>query len=130
MAINKTQIIGLLLMIILSVVVWKVVGKNQNNNNDQEKIVQTDGMTTIKLSAARNGMYSPQQVRVKLGTKIRIEGDPESLSGSMDTIIVDGYEVSKKIILGDNVLEFVASNPGEFKMHCANGMGNGTLIVE
>ena len=61
---------------------------------------------------------------------MRIEGDPESLSGSMDTMIVDGYELSKKVEPGDNILEFIADKTGTYKVHCANGMGNGTLIVE
>lgn len=130
MAISNTQIISLVVVVMLGGIVWGVVGQKNKNNDEQERVVQMNGLTTIKLSAERNGMYSPQIIKVKTGEKIRIEGDPESLSGSMETVIVDGYEVSKKIAVGDNVLEFVANNPGEFKIHCAYGMGNSTLIVE
>jgi hypothetical protein len=48
----------------------------------------------------------------------------------MDTIVVDGYDVRKKILEGDNILEFIADTPGEFRVHCANQMGNGKLVVE
>jgi hypothetical protein len=84
----------------------------------------------IKLVASDTGQYTPDVIRVKQGSVVRIEGDPETLVGGMDTVIVDDYGVQKKIAPNDNVLEFTADKQGEFLVHCANGMGNGKLIVE
>lgn len=83
----------------------------------------------VKLSSLPNGDYTPKEIKVKLGTKVRIEGNPKTLVGGMDTLIIDGYGLSKKISENDYVLEFTANSTGEFKVHCANGMGNGKLIV-
>ncbi len=133
MALQKTSILMILLVaaFLLVIYAWRDINKTiPQSNSNQAQIISTDDLTIIKLTSLRNGNYTPQLVRVKLGTKIRIEGDPESLSGPMDTVIVDGYGVSKKIFPGDNILEFVANKSGQFLMHCANGMGNGTLIVE
>jgi plastocyanin domain-containing protein len=85
---------------------------------------------TIKLAVDSNYVYNPQQITVKAGTKVRIEGDPNTLTGGMDTVVVEGYDVSKKISANDNVLEFLADKPGEYSVHCANNMGDGKLIVE
>jgi plastocyanin domain-containing protein len=133
MATNQTKIVVVLLVVgsLVGIFLWK--GSNNKTTSGiskTESITQTDGLTVVKLSASRMGVYNPKVIKVKLGTKVRIEGDPLSLSGSMDTVIVDGYDVSKKINEGDNVLEFVADQTGEFSVHCANGMGNATLIVE
>jgi plastocyanin len=84
----------------------------------------------IKLTSTDSGQYSPAEIRVKLGSKVRIEGDPQTLSGGMDTVIIDGYNVRKLIAPDDNKIEFVADKTGTYDMYCANGMGNGKLIVE
>lgn len=104
-------------------------GKNETQSKSPSTVqVGQDG--SVKLSADPSGAYNPKEIRVKTGTKVRIEGDQETLTGGMNTVIIDGYNVQKVITPGDNVIEFVADKKGTFKMYCANGMGNGKLIVE
>lgn len=100
------------------------------DNNNIKKIAPNGETKTVKLSFESGTIYNPSEIRVKAGTKLIIEGDPKTLVDGMDTIIVDGYGVSKKIVEGDNKLEFIADIPGEFEIHCENQMGNGKLIVE
>lgn len=128
MAINKTIVVisSLLVVVLLGIFVWKGLGINKN----KDQIVQTDGLTVVNLSASRMGNYSPNVINIKLGSKLRIVGDPKTLSGSMGMVIVDGYDISKEILDKDNVLEFTADKAGSYKIHCANGMGNGMLIVQ
>lgn len=130
MKVNAKFVVGAVIIIALvSIFVGKQSPKNESAN-DQSKIVQTSGLTTIKLSALPNGTYSPQIVKVKSGTKVRIEGDPKTLSGGMDTVIIDDLNINQKISKENYVIEFVASKTGKFRMRCANNMGNGALIVE
>ena len=83
---------------------------------------------TLKASA---GQYDPAEIRVKQGTKVRIEGDPVTLSGCMAVVNIAGdYGISKLITPGDNVIEFTADKTGTFPMYCDMGIGNGKLIVE
>ena len=114
-------------------VVVGVVGYSKYNMSavSNTNTVQQSGDTAvIKLSSLPSGNYIKQKFEVKQGTKIRIEGDAETLVGSMSKVIVDGYEVSKTISPGDNILEFVADKSGEFRIHCENGMGNAILTVK
>lgn len=84
---------------------------------------------TIQLSY--NGFqYSPAEIRVKQGTRVRIEGDPKALRGCMLVVNIGGYEISKAIRAGDNVIEFTADKAGTFPIYCNMGIGDGTLIVE
>jgi plastocyanin len=77
------------------------------------------------------GQYDPAVIRVKQGTKVRIEGDPVTLSGCMAVVNIAGdYGISKLITPGDNVIEFTADKTGTFPMYCDMGIGNGKLIVE
>jgi plastocyanin len=87
--------------------------------------------TTQVFTLGFNGyQYTPAEIRVKQGTKVRIEGDPNTLVGCMSTVNIDGYGISKYIKAGDNVIEFTADTAGTFPIHCNMGMGNGKLIVE
>lgn len=130
MKVNTKFIVAAVIVIALvSVFIGKQSGKKENTN-DQSKIVQTSELTTVKLSALPNGSYSPQLVKVKSGTKVRIEGDPKTLSGGMDTVIIDDLNINQKISKENYIIEFVANKTGKFRMRCANNMGNGSLIVE
>ncbi len=86
--------------------------------------IQTFGL------GVRGTQYSPAEIRVKQGTKVRIEGDTNTLTGCMSTVNIDGYGISKRIQAGDNVIEFTADTAGTFPIHCNMGMGNGKLVVE
>jgi plastocyanin len=87
--------------------------------------------TTQTFTMGFNGyQYTPAEIRVKQGTKVRIEGDANTLVGCMSTVNIDGYGISKYIRAGDNVIEFTADTAGTFPIHCNMGMGNGKLIVE
>lgn len=95
---------------------------SSDSNFSKEKVV--------RLSALPNGQYSPEKIVVNVGTKLKIEADSQSLSGGMDTVIIDGYGIRKLISPEDNTIEFTADKKGTFKVYCANGMGNGILIVK
>lgn len=74
--------------------------------------------------------YTPKEIRVKQGTKVRIEGDPNTLRGCMLVVNIEGYDISKPIRTGDNVIEFTADKIGTFPIYCNMGLGNGKLVVE
>jgi len=89
----------------------------------------TGVVKSVRL-ASLNGQYDPAVISVKQGTTVRIEGDPQTLSGCMAVVNIAGYGISKLILQGDNVIEFTADKPGTFPMYCDMGIGNGRLVVE
>lgn len=77
-----------------------------------------------------SGNYEPQEIRVRAGDRVRIEADASTLKGCMSTLVINGMGISKRITATDNVLEFTASTPGQYRLTCGMGMGNGLLVVE
>lgn len=127
---NGRKLLLVLVVIVFVIGGWYVFDKNGDTQTKASVKTQLNQGESIKLSSTPSGSYTPKEIRVKTGTKVKIEGDTEALTGGMDTIIIDGYNIRKVIAPGDNVVEFVADKTGTFKMYCANGMGNGKLIVE
>lgn len=113
---------------------WILLRQGNDNKVELQSDIQSEDAigdaSSIKLASSSSGVYMPKEIRVKLGSKVRIEGDLETLVGGMDTVIIDGYGIRKTIAPSDNIIEFVADKKGTFKMYCANGMGNGKLIVD
>lgn len=127
---DKKALFVLVAVAFLAIGGWYVFGRSGGTQSKVSVKTQLNQGESIKLSSAPSGAYMPKEIRVKAGTKVRIEGDTETLTGGMDTVIIDGYNIRKVIAPGDNMMEFVADKTGTFKMYCANGMGNGKLIVE
>lgn len=75
------------------------------------------------------GQYDPAVIRVNQGDRVRIVGDPSTLSGCMAVVNIESYGISKYIRQGDNVIEFTADKTGTFPMYCNMGIGSGKLIV-
>jgi plastocyanin len=88
------------------------------------------GTTQTFTLGYKNGRYNPSEIRVNLGTKVRIEGDPNTLRGCMLVVNIEGYGISKPIRTGDNVIEFTADKAGTFPIYCNMGIGDGRLVVE
>lgn len=130
MKINRIFIAILLVVAISGVAIWLKTNPDRSNAINTDNITQSEGLTTVKLSSLQNGDYTPKNIKVKLGTKVKIEADANTLTGPMGRLIIDGYDLSKDITPDSNVLEFVADKSGQFRMHCANNMGNGILTVE
>lgn len=127
---DKKSLFVLVAVVVLAIGGWYVFGKRGDTQSKYSAKTQLNQGGSIKLYAVPSGDYAPKEIRVKAGTKVRIEGDVETLMGGMGTLIIDGYNVRKAITPEDNIVEFVADKTGTFKMYCANGMGNGKLIVE
>jgi plastocyanin domain-containing protein len=90
------------------------------------------GTGNVRTFALRSdgGQYDPAVIEVKQGTIVRIEGDPQTLSGCMEVVNIQGYGISKRISSGDNIIEFPADKTGTFPIYCNMGIGNGKLVVD
>lgn len=106
----------------------KIQGKKDSFIANQQSYAYADAKV-FRLDAS-TGFYQPNEIRVRVGDKVRIEAIPDTFVGCMSTFIIDGYGISKYITSKDYMVEFVADKSGTFNMHCPMGMGAGKLIVE
>jgi plastocyanin domain-containing protein len=126
---NKV-ITGVVTVLILGGGLWYAIPARENVDTFMPEPNLSAKEKVVRLTAAPDGQYSPEEIRVGVGTKLIIEGDPSTLVAGMDTVIIEGYGIRKLISPGNNIIEFTADKRGTYRVYCANGMGNGKLIVE
>jgi cytochrome c oxidase subunit II len=75
------------------------------------------------------GVYSPHEIRVKEGQKVRIEFDQNTFTGCMTTFNI--YDLGIKAYIPTTpYVEFTATKAGSFRSGCNMGMGNGLFTVD
>ena len=144
---------GVLVAVIIIGAVWYGVAMNKGQNNamdDRNAGVQatttapgaqvgvdtnvTEGTVTEIVVNGNNFAFSPKEIRVKEGTRVRVVFNN---TGGLHDFVLDEFNARTKQIKGDQseTIEFVASKKGTFEYYCSVGthrqMGMvGNFIVE
>lgn len=77
-----------------------------------------------------NGDYQPNPITVNKGDTVRLVADLNSIKGCYRTVVIPKFGVRKTLSTTDNVIEFVASEAGTFRMTCGMGMAGGSIVVK
>lgn len=82
------------------------------------------------LTEFKGGRYVPFSVRsgVPLAWTIRIAA--EDLTGCNNEVIVPAYGIRKRLVPGDNVIEFTPGKPGKISYSCWMGMIRSSIEVK
>jgi cytochrome c oxidase subunit 2 len=131
---DKRILIGSGVLIVLIVAVFLFYGGEdivsdfeQSGATAEVGVIIEGGVVEFNIEAFRFG-YSPDIIRVKQGDNVRLVID------NLDTL--HGIRIPDLGVSGDDVLEFVVDEKGEFVWYCNNFCGgghsgmSGTLIVE
>lgn len=94
--------------------------------------VQQGDVKEVKLQF-RDYNYYPSPIYVKKGQKLRLVGDLDSgnkLIGCYTYVRIPSLGIGKRLVQGDNKIEFLADKPGKISFSCGMGMGTGEIIVQ
>ena len=90
---------------------------------------QVDGTAqTIYMDLTFSG-YEPNVLYIKKGIPVRWVINVKEMSGCTNEIVLHGYDISKKLSFGENVIEFTPKDLGEIKFSCGMNMVWGKFIV-
>ena len=137
---NKMMKVSAVLVIVLGVVManrglalsgfslsslpFGVVGYNQGNG--VAKIQDGVQIVTTRLSP---GSYEPITVQKGIPVKWIIKARKEDLNGCNNEIIIPNFNLSKKLEIGDNIIEFTPAQTGIFAYSCWMGMIRSKITV-
>lgn len=115
---------------------YNLTGWQLISNSDKEKISTAsetnvklpDRKQIVKMTQINNG-YNPNKFTVRKGIPVKwiiTSNDPFSCAAS---ILMPKYNISKKLISGDNIIEFTPTEIGTAKFTCSMGMYSGMFNV-
>ncbi|MCD1655188.1 sulfite exporter TauE/SafE family protein [Treponema zuelzerae] len=88
----------------------------------------SDGKQTV-LTEFRNGQYVPFAAQSGLPLTWTIRISAEDLNGCNNEIVIPAYDVRKKLVPGDNVIEFTPTKAGRVAYSCWMGMIRSSITV-
>ncbi|MBU2565995.1 sulfite exporter TauE/SafE family protein [Patescibacteria group bacterium] len=94
-----------------------------------EVAITDNGEQTIVMTVDYNG-FTPNVFTLKKGVPVKWVIKGVQVSGCTSEIIVPEYNIRKKIIQGDNVLNFTPTKEGVISFSCWMGMVRGQFNVE
>jgi plastocyanin domain-containing protein len=76
------------------------------------------------------GGYSPDTIRVKAGTPVRLVFNRQESDPCSERVVLDDFGVSADLPQGSNVpVAFTPTEPGSYEFACQMGMLRGTILV-
>jgi sulfite exporter TauE/SafE/copper chaperone CopZ len=87
-----------------------------------------DGVQII-TSKLSSGRYEPITVKVGIPVKWTINAAAGTINGCNNRLIIPAYNVEKKLVVGDNVIEFTPDKTGTIPFSCWMGMIRSQITV-
>jgi plastocyanin domain-containing protein len=76
------------------------------------------------------GGYSPDTIRVKAGTPVRLVFNRQESDPCSERVVLDDFGVSADLPQGSNVpVAFTPTEPGSYEFACQMGMLRGRILV-
>jgi uncharacterized protein len=99
-----------------------IAGANEKNTMEDENV------QIINMDLTYDG-YQPNVLKIKEGVKVRWVINALEISGCTREIILHDYDIRKRLVRGENIIEFTPRKKGEIKFSCGMQMVWGKFIV-
>jgi sulfite exporter TauE/SafE len=93
-----------------------------------EEVVIEDGYQLVNNSL-EPGSYPDISVQANTPVKWNISATEESINGCNNRIFIPEYDIEHSFGVGDNIIEFIPTEPGRYTYSCWMGMIRGTINV-
>jgi plastocyanin domain-containing protein len=138
---QKMMQVSAMLVIILGIVMFQngmglsglMLPSISSKGNDSTVATQQNGavsdgvqLITTQLSS---GSYEPITVKVGIPVKWTIHAAAGTVTGCNNRLVIPAYNIEKKLVVGDNVIEFTPVKTGTVPYSCWMGMIRSKITV-
>lgn len=99
------------------------------NTSAESSIAAIQGNEQIVTSGLTTSSYDPIIVQKGIPVKWTIKAESGDISGCNNTIVIQKYNIQKKLETGDNVIEFTPTESGTVPFSCWMGMVRSKITV-
>lgn len=92
-------------------------------------IAQVEGNVQYVTTVMEDGSYTPIIVQKGVPVRWTIQADASDLNGCNNPVTIPAYNIRKKLVPGDNVIEFTPTEEGNITYTCWMGMIRSTIKV-
>jgi len=135
---HRMMKVSAVLVMILGVIMlsrgFNLSGFNFVNNityaaSNSSNIAKVEGAVQTVTTKLESGRYTPFIVQKGIPVKWTIQASANDINGCNETITVPKYGISKKLIPGDNLIEFIPDEDGNIPYTCWMGMISSNINV-
>jgi len=99
------------------------------DHNTEQNAAQVSGDVQKITSILKAGSYDPITVQAGVAVEWTIVADESSLTGCNSEIIIPEYNITKQLVVGDNVITFTPTKSGTYGYSCGMGMIRSSITV-
>ena len=99
------------------------------DTKQEANIATVQGDVQVVTSGITSGSYEPIIVQKGIPVKWTLQAEDGELNGCNNSIVVQKYNVQKKLQVGDNVIEFTPTESGTVAFSCWMGMIRSKITV-
>jgi len=100
----------------------------QGKAQSSDTVATSSGVQEVRMTQGGSG-YSPNILTVEKGKKVRWIITSTTQFSCASSIVMPRYGISRNLVKGENVIEFVPTEVGEIPFSCSMGMYRGKFIV-
>jgi sulfite exporter TauE/SafE/copper chaperone CopZ len=103
-----------------------VTASNEAQQSNSATVNQ--GVQTITTKLSPNS-YEPITVQVGVPVKWTIQADASDINGCNNQVLIPKYNIEKKLVAGDNIIEFTPTTTGTVPYSCWMGMIKSSITI-
>ena len=92
-------------------------------------IARIEGNVQVVSTRLMSGRYSPIVVQKGMPVKWTITAENQDLNGCNNPVTIPKYNIQKKLVTGDNIIEFTPEEEGNITYTCWMGMISSNIKV-
>jgi hypothetical protein len=90
---------------------------------------QVEGGVQVVETTLAPGRYQPIAVQAGLPVRWKLTAPPGSINGCNGQLVIPQYGIDRRLVSGENIIEFTPDQPGTFLYSCWMGMIRSTITV-
>lgn len=105
------------------------IGSVYASSASTANVAKVEGEVQTVTMKMESGRYRPIVVQKGIPVRWVIQADKKDLNGCNNPVTIPRYDIVKRLVPGDNVIEFIPEEEGNITYTCWMGMISSTILV-